>query len=90
MLYTDVWASMGQEAEAHTRQGIFRPFQLNEAVKAMAKPDAIVMHDLPAHRGEEITDSVIDGPNSVVFDQAENRMHAQKAVLYLYLGAGEA
>ncbi|MHB9092566.1 MAG: ornithine carbamoyltransferase, partial [Chloroflexota bacterium] len=90
VLYTDVWASMGQEAEANARQGIFRPFQLNESVVAAAKPDAIVMHDLPAHRGEEISGSVIDGPNSVVFDQAENRLHAQKAVLFLFLGAGEA
>lgn len=81
VLYTDVWASMGQENEAAERGKIFPPYQLNGALLARAKPDAIVMHCLPAHRGQEITDEVIDGPHSVVFDQAENRMHAQKAVL---------
>ena len=86
VLYTDVWASMGQESEAAERAKIFPPFQLNAALVACAKPQAIVMHDLPAHRGAEITDDVMDGPHSVVFDQAENRMHAQKAVLALLMG----
>ena len=79
-VYTDVWASMGQEAEAKQRREIFPPYQLNAALLAHA-PGAWVMHDLPAHRGEEITDEVLDGPQSIVFDQAENRLHAQKAIL---------
>lgn len=87
VLYTDVWASMGQESEAAERAKIFPPFQLNAALVAFAKPQAIVMHDLPAHRGAEITDDVMDGPHSVVFDQAENRMHAQKAVLALLMAS---
>ncbi len=86
VLYTDVWASMGQEAEAAERAKIFPPFQLNAALVALAKPKAIVMHCLPAHRGSEITDELIDGPHSVVFDQAENRMHAQKAILAILMG----
>ncbi len=86
VLYTDVWASMGQEAEAAERAQIFPPFQINQALVGLAKPKAIVMHCLPAHRGAEITNEVIDGPHSVVFDQAENRMHAQKAVLALLMG----
>jgi ornithine carbamoyltransferase len=86
VLYTDVWASMGQESEAAERARIFPPFQVNSGLLALAKPKAIVMHCLPAHRGAEITDEVIDGPHSVVFDQAENRMHAQKAVLALLMG----
>jgi len=81
VLYTDVWASMGKEAEAAKRRRHFKKFQLNSKLAALAKPDCLIMHCLPAHRGEEITDEVIDGPNSVVFDQAENRMHVQKAVL---------
>ncbi|MDQ5934986.1 MAG: Ornithine carbamoyltransferase [Cyanobacteriota bacterium erpe_2018_sw_21hr_WHONDRS-SW48-000092_B_bin.40] len=84
-VYTDVWTSMGQEAEAKEREKIFAPYQLNAELMKHAKPDAIVMHCLPAHRGLEITDEVIDGPNSVVFDQAENRLHAQKAILALVL-----
>lgn len=84
-VYTDVWTSMGQEAEAKEREKIFAPYQLNAKLMQHAKPDAIVMHCLPAHRGLEITDEVIDGPNSVVFDQAENRLHAQKAILALVL-----
>lgn len=80
-VYTDVWTSMGQEAENAARQAVFPPFQLNTALLAHARPDAIVLHDLPAHRGEEITAEVIDGPQSRVFEQAENRLHAQKAVL---------
>jgi len=87
VLYTDVWASMGQETEAAERAKIFPPFQINAALVALAKPIAIVMHCLPAHRGAEITDEVMDGKHSVVFDQAENRMHAQKAVLALLMGA---
>jgi ornithine carbamoyltransferase len=79
-VYTDVWASMGQEAEAQKRRRIFRPYQLNAELLAHA-PEAWVLHCLPAHRGEEITDEVIDGPRSVVLDQAENRLHAQKAIL---------
>lgn len=81
VIYTDVWASMGQEAEAEIRRRIFPPYQVNQALVAQAKPDVIVMHCLPAHRGEEITDEVADGPHSVIFDQAENRLHAQKALL---------
>lgn len=81
VLYTDVWASMGQESEQALRAAIFPPYQLNALRLGEAKPGALVMHCLPAHRGMEITDELMDGPNSVVFDQAENRMHAQKAVL---------
>ena len=82
VLYTDVWASMGQETEHEKRVKIFKPFQLNAQALAMTgKKDTLVMHCLPAHRGEEITDEVVDGLNSVVFDQAENRMHVQKALL---------
>lgn len=81
VIYTDVWASMGQEAEKAARAAIFPPFQLNARLIAAAKPTVIAMHCLPAHRGEEITDEVADGPHSVLFDQAENRMHAQKAIL---------
>jgi ornithine carbamoyltransferase len=89
-IYTDVWTSMGFKAEAERRLAVFRPYQVDSALLALAGPDAVVMHDLPAHRGEEVTQEVIDGPRSIVFDQAENRMHAQKAVLYLILAAGEA
>ncbi len=81
VVYTDTWASMGQEAEAHARKAVFRPYQVNAALVAHAKPDALFMHCLPAHRGEEVTDEVIDSPNSVVFDEAENRLHAQKAIM---------
>jgi ornithine carbamoyltransferase len=81
VIYTDVWTSMGQEAEAAERQRVFRPYQVNAAALHMAKRDAVVMHCLPAHRGEEITHEVIDGPQSIVFDQAENRLHVQKGVL---------
>jgi ornithine carbamoyltransferase len=86
VVYTDSWVSMGQEAETAARMQVFPPFQINSALLARAKPDAIVMHCLPAHRGLEITDEVMDGPQSVVFDQAENRLHAQKAILALILG----
>jgi len=85
VVYTDVWASMGQEAEREAREKVFRPFQLNEALLARAKPTAVVMHCLPAHRGEEITDAVLDGPQAIVYDQAENRLHAQKALLAMIL-----
>jgi ornithine carbamoyltransferase len=81
VVYTDVWTSMGQEAEAAERRKVFQPYQLNAAVLGNAKRDAVVMHCLPAHRGEEVTGEVIDGPQSIVFDQAENRLHVQKGVL---------
>jgi len=81
VLYTDTWTSMGQEAEAVARRAVFAPYQINAAALRHAKPDAVVMHCLPAHRGEEITDEVMDGPHSIVFDQAENRLHVQKGVL---------
>ena len=83
---TDCWVSMGQEHRARGHN-IFMPYQVNAALMQRAKPDALFMHCLPAHRGEEVTDDVIDGPNSVVFDEAENRLHAQKAVLAWCLGA---
>jgi len=86
VIYTDVWASMGQEAEAEERARIFAPYQVNAPLLALAKPDVIVMHCLPAHRGQEITDEVCDGPHSALWDQAENRMHAQKAVLVRLMG----
>lgn len=85
VLYTDVWASMGQEKEAAGRKSAFRNFQINKQMLKLARPDVLVMHCLPAHRGEEITDEVIDGRNSIVFDQAENRLHVQKAILALLL-----
>jgi ornithine carbamoyltransferase len=86
VLYTDVWASMGQEAEAEERALIFRPYQLNEALIDVADPGVLVMHCLPAHRSEEISDRAIDGDRSVVFDQAENRLHTQKALLVFLFG----
>jgi ornithine carbamoyltransferase len=82
-VYTDVWASMGQEEEAAQRQVIFEKYQVNEKLFAYAAPNAVFMHCLPAHRGDEVTDAVIDSPRSVVFDEAENRMHVQKAILLL-------
>jgi len=85
-VYTDVWTSMGQEEERAERLRVFPPYQLNAALLRHAKPDAVVMHCLPAHRGEEITGDVLDSPQSIVLDQAENRLHAQKAVLALALG----
>ncbi|MBU4310851.1 ornithine carbamoyltransferase [bacterium] len=86
VIYTDVWSSMGKEGEEAERRSIFYPYQVNEELVSKAKKDVIVMHCLPAHRGEEITDGVMDGPHSVVFDQAENRLHVQKAILVLLLG----
>jgi len=84
-VYTDVWASMGQETEAIPRRVLFRPWQVNEQLMAQARPDAVFMHCLPAHRGDEVTDAVIESSQSVVFDQAENRLHAQKALLLMLL-----
>jgi ornithine carbamoyltransferase len=88
VVYTDVWASMGQEEESEERGRVFMPYQVNVGLMAEAKSDAIAMHCLPAHRGQEITDDVCDGPHSVLWDQAENRMHAQKAILAQLLAAG--
>jgi len=87
VLYTDVWASMGQESQADERIPIFQPYQINDSLLSLADPQAIVLHCLPAHRGEEITSEVIEGKQSKVWDQAENRLHAQKALLASLLGA---
>jgi ornithine carbamoyltransferase len=84
-IYTDVWASMGQESEAEERKRVFGPYQVNEAFLAQARPDAIFMHCLPAKRGQEVTDAVVESAQSVVFDQAENRLHVQKAALLTLL-----
>jgi ornithine carbamoyltransferase len=81
VIYTDTWTSMGQEAETEKRKKVFPPYQVNAQLVSEARPDAIVMHCLPAHRGQELTDEVADGPHSVIFPQALNRMHAQKAIL---------
>ncbi len=89
IVYTDVWASMGQEEEAKERRKAFANYQVDMGLFSLAKPDAIFMHDLPAHRGEEVTDEVIDGARSVAFEQAENRLHAQKALLAAILGGLE-
>ncbi len=86
VVYTDVWASMGQEAEAAKRQAAFRGFQVTPEMMAAARPEAVFMHCLPAHRGEEVAAEVIDGPQSVVFDEAENRLHVQKAILLTLMG----
>jgi ornithine carbamoyltransferase len=85
-VYTDIWASMGKEEEARERRGYFEPYQVNAKLMKMAEKGAFVMHDLPAHRGEEITDEVMDSPESIVFDQAENRLHAQKAIILKCMG----
>jgi ornithine carbamoyltransferase len=87
VIYTDVWTSMGQESEREQRLEAFQRYQVNDAVLRFARPRALVMHCLPAHRGEEITDAVLDGETSIVLDQAENRLHAQKAVILDLLGA---
>lgn len=89
VVYTDVWTSMGQEHSYAQRLQAFAEYRVTPELMSLAKPDAIFMHDLPAHRGEETVESVIEGPQSVVFDQAENRLHAQRAVLLLFLGEGE-
>lgn len=86
VIYTDVWTSMGQEAEKEERTRIFKAYQVNSKLLAQAREDVIVMHCLPAHRGEEITDDVIDGQRSVVIDQAENRLHVQKAIMEILIG----
>ncbi len=85
-IYTDAWASMGQEHEAGQRAGIFRPYQVNRDLMSEAAAHAVFMHCLPAHRGEEVTDEVMDSDNAVIFEQAENRLHVQKSILYLLLG----
>ena len=89
VVYTDVWTSMGQEAEAKERRRVFSKYQVDSELLNLAKEDAILMHPLPAHRGEEITEDILDSPQSVVFDQAENRLHAQKALLVQMLGGAE-
>ena len=85
-VYTDVWASMGQEVEAESRANIFASYQVNDALMKAAGPQAVFMHCLPAHRGHEVTDSVMDSPAAIVFDQAENRLHTQKALLAMLMG----
>lgn len=87
VIYTDVWASMGQEEEAAERKKIFKPFQVNTELMTVAGDQAYFMHCLPAHRGDEVTDEVIDGSQSIVFDEAENRMHVQKAIMVYLMGA---
>lgn len=86
VIYADVWASMGQEADAESRKSTFAPYQINKQLVSYAKSDALIMHCLPAHRGEEITDEVLESPNSIVFDEAENRMHVQKAIMVKLAG----
>ena len=88
-VYTDVWASMGQESQASERARLFQPYQVNDELIAKAQGHALFMHCLPAHRGDEVTESVIESPRSVVFDEAENRLHAQKSILLLLLGGGK-
>jgi ornithine carbamoyltransferase len=85
-VYTDVWASMGQEAETAERAAKFAVYQVNDELMSLAASDAVFLHCLPAHRGAEVTDAVMDGPRSIVFDQAENRLHVQKAILLKLLG----
>lgn len=87
VIYTDTWISMGQEAEAAARIAVMQPYQINTMLLQKASPEAIVLHCLPAHRGQEITDEVADGPHSAIFQQAENRLHAQKAILVKLLAS---
>lgn len=86
-IYTDTWTSMGQESEAPLRRQVFAPYQVNDTLMSLAKPGALFMHCLPAHRGEEVTDDVLESPVSIVFDQAENRLHCQKALLLMLLAS---
>jgi len=90
VIYTDTWTSMGQEEETAWRRVAFAGFQVNDALMAMAKPGAVFMHCLPAHRGEEVTDAVIDGPRSLVVEQAENRLHLQKALMAELVAANDS
>ena len=90
IVYTDVWASMGQEHEADQRREVFKPYQVNEALLGRARPDAIFLHCLPAHRGEEVTSGVLDGPQSRAIPQAANRMHFQMALLLWLIGADKS
>jgi len=86
VIYTDVWASMGQEADFNAKEKVLRPYQVNKTLFSLAKKDVFFMHCLPAHRGEEVTADVIDGPNSVIIDEAENRLHLQKAIILFLMG----
>ena len=85
VLYTDTWVSMGEERQTRNRLRALKPFQLTQKLVERAKPDCLVMHDLPAHRGQEATAEVLDGPHSIIYDQAENRLHVEKAILTLLL-----
>jgi ornithine carbamoyltransferase len=89
VIYTDVWTSMGQEGELETRRQAFQGYQVNDRIVTVARKDVVVMHCLPAHRGEEITHEVLEGPHSIVFDQAENRLHVQKAIIVWLLKQGK-
>ena len=90
VIYADVWVSMGQEADREAKMKAFSGFQVNAELMKKAKPTAVFMHCLPAHRGEEVTDEVMDSPQSIVFDEAENRLHSQKAILYTLLKGTES
>jgi ornithine carbamoyltransferase len=88
-VYTDAWVSMGQEKESAVREKVFPPYQVSSELMSEAAPHAVFMHCLPAHRGLEVTDAVMDSEQSLIFEQAENRLHVQKAILYLLLGGGD-